>query len=278
MPTVVVQRPARPEGGVPESWSLGPGDAVTVGRGSREQPVDVALRHPGVPRIAARIEASADFWLLTNHAHALALVAENPEGGGEFVRVGPGRSRAPIPFEFTRLSIPVEGGTVDLLVFAPEHDHGAAVVSGNGSDATVRGFSLDESAKYFRVLVALCEPRLRDPASAVLPSVQAIGERLAGMGRSAVGFHLEYLARYKLHVYEREDADGPDARLDERRHALARQRARDVDAPAVDLAHPRAGVVEIGAGDLQLRAGVQARPPRPGGAPSAAASLGSEMS
>lgn len=222
-----MQRPARPDGGVPESWSLGPGDGVTVGRGSREHRVDVVLRHPGVPRVAARIEASADFWLVTNHAREVTFVAENPEGGGEFVRVTPGRSRAPIPFEFTRLSIPVEGGTVDLLVFAPEHDHGAAVVPGDGSDATIRGFSLDESAKYFRVLVALCEPRLRDPASTVLPSVQAIADRLSGdgaedaMSRSAVGFHLEYLARYKLHVYEREDAEGPDARLDQRRHALA---------------------------------------------------------
>ena len=32
---------------------------------------------------------------------------ENPEGGGEFVKVGPGRTGAPIPFEFSRLLVPV---------------------------------------------------------------------------------------------------------------------------------------------------------------------------
>jgi hypothetical protein len=216
---VIVQRAARPGGRTPESWELGPGDTLTVGRGAPEHPVDVVLSHPGVPRVAATIEASADFWLLSNHGSELAYVVDDPEGGGDFIRVGPGRSHAPIPFEFARLAIPVEGGTVDLLVFAPEHDYSAAVRPAGREDLTVLGFSLDKTAKYFKVLVALCEPRLRSPAVTTVPGTQAIADRL-GLSRSAVSFHLDYLAKFKLHVGEREE-DDPEARMDGRRYALA---------------------------------------------------------
>jgi hypothetical protein len=59
---------------------------------------------------------------------------------------------------------------------------------------------------------------------------------------------------------------------------FAGERARDVNAPAVDLTQAGAAVVEVGAGDLQPRADVHRGPQPTGGAPIAAASLGSEMS
>ncbi len=57
-------------------------------------------------------------------------------------------------------------------------------------------------AKYFRILVALCEPRLRDPSTSRSPTVPEIMERLPdlGLSRTAIGFHIGYLAEKKLHV------------------------------------------------------------------------------
>ena len=73
------------------------------------------------------------------------------------------------------------------------------------------------------VLVALCEPRLRDGASVVLPTVPQIVERLRplescrDLAGAAVNFHIEYLARTKLQVRDPE-ADG-DAKTDWQRAA-----------------------------------------------------------
>ncbi|HWT93921.1 MAG TPA: hypothetical protein VN238_13040 [Solirubrobacteraceae bacterium] len=221
MRSVIVQQTAAP-GVTPRSWELGPGDAVTFGRGDGSGAVDVVLDHPEVPRIAGRIEASEDFWLLTNAGGHTDYVVENPEGGGEHVRVAPGRVRAPVPFEFARVVLPVSEGDASLLVFAPEHDLGAAARPAGG-DVTARSFSLDPRAKYFRVLVALCEPRLLDPSSVAVPSLGALAVRLPDLTQAAIGFHVDYLARYKLHVVADDAAgaeDGGGGRFEEKRAAL----------------------------------------------------------
>lgn len=213
---MIVQRPAEPGTDVPESWSLGPGDVLSFGRDGAQ----VALDHASVPRLAGEISAYEDFWLLTNAARESTYVVENPQGGGEFVKVAPGRARAPIPFEFSRLMLPVPGGTVDLLVFAPEHGYLEPGAPAGGA-STIRSFSLDETTRYFEVLVALCEPRLREPTAPV-PSNAAIAQRLRADGAEAlspgaVGFHVDYLADHKLRLREREE---PDWRVDRKREAL----------------------------------------------------------
>ena len=74
----------------------------------------------------------------------------------------------------------------------------------DGETATAL-FSLDETAKYFLVLTALCEPRLRDGSSAALPTDPQILDRLRRLPscrhltRSAVNFHLDYLALLPSH-------------------------------------------------------------------------------
>jgi serine/threonine-protein kinase len=200
--SVIVQLPSQRRE-VPASWSLAPGDRLTFGRGHGPA-VDVPLAHPGVPRRAGEIAATGDHWLLTNLGR----------------RVG-----APIPFEFSRLLVPVADGTVDLLVFAPAHGYLAPDEPAEG-ERTVSSFSLDETAKYFLVLVALCEPRLRDPSATAVPSLGAVVDRLRGaveLTRAAVGFHVEYLAQRKLRLREREtgEAEGDEQRLEHRRQALA---------------------------------------------------------
>ncbi|MXG91608.1 serine/threonine protein kinase [Nocardioides flavescens] len=219
--SVILQLPAVGDAGTPRSWELAPGQRVLVGR---EAGVEVRIDDPHVPRWAAEIRAVSDFWTLTNLGGELPLVVENPEGGGEFVKVAPGRSGAPVPFEFARIRFPTARSTTDLLVFAPEHQHEASVERLRGESTRVP-FRLDRSAKYFLVLLALCEPRLIDPASLVVPTDRDVLDRLRGvpgcdgLSPSAIGFHVDYLADHKLRVKERE-AVGAESRADHRRQAI----------------------------------------------------------
>ncbi|MEV7011289.1 FHA domain-containing protein [Streptosporangium sp. NPDC051022] len=174
---------------------LASGEHATFGRG----PVDLVLPDPSVSRVAGRIDAVDDYWMISNFSRSATYVVDNPEGGGEFVKVPPGRVRAPIPFELARVRAPAEEAA--FLVFAPEHVLLHPDAPGQGRE-TVTASQLDVTAKYFLILVALCEPRLRDPFSTVIPTVPEIIIRLAhlGLGRSAVNFHIDYLARVKLRV------------------------------------------------------------------------------
>ncbi|TKK91099.1 serine/threonine protein kinase [Herbidospora galbida] len=196
---------------------LNPGQEATFGRGTESRPVDFPLVHPEVSRLAGAVTAVQDFWLLTNHSHDATLVVENPEGGGEFVKVAPGRAAAPIPFEFARVVLPVAVGQCAFLVFAPQHSFVDRDRPREG-EPTLSMFSLDETAKYFLVLVALCEPRLRDCASTVIPTVPQILDRIGAtdLTRAGVNFHIDYLARTKLRVRH----DGEAGKADWQRASL----------------------------------------------------------
>lgn len=206
MRTILLQ--SESGGSEPVTLELSPGSEAVFGRGCGAVPVDFPLHRPGVSRRAGVIRAAGDYWLLTNLSRSSTLVVENPEGGGEFIKVAPRRVGAPIPFEFARVVLPVAEGSCSFLVFALQHsflDHDPSESAMDG-EPTVSAFSLDESAKYFLVLVALCEPRLRDGSSSVIPTVPEVIARLrdvpgcAPMTRAAVNFHIDYLARTKLRV------------------------------------------------------------------------------
>lgn len=187
---------------------LEPGQEITFGRGPAAPRIDLILADPGVPRLAGRIRAVDDYWLVSNLSRKKTYVIENPEGGGEFIKLPPGRLDAPIPYEFSRVVLPTGAAPVTFLVFAPEHAYAATSKDADElpGEETTTAFSLDESAKYFLILLALCEPRLKDPASMVIPTVPQLLERLGhhrpclDLTRSAVNFHIQYLARTKLRV------------------------------------------------------------------------------
>ncbi len=215
---VVVQSADDP----PTVLDLAPGTAVTFGRGGPGTPVDLTLRDPAVSRLAGRITAVEDHWLVSNLSPRSTYVIENPEGGGEFVKLAPRRLDMPVPFEFARIVIPGADRQSAFYVFAPQHLYADAQARPDGSaDATRMAFPLDETAKYFKVLVALCEPRLRDPSSPAIRTVPEILDRLggdAGLTRSAVNFHIDYLARTKLRV--KAQADPEPGKADWQRTAL----------------------------------------------------------
>ena len=137
----------------------------------------------------------------------------------------PRRIAAPVPFEFARVSLPMTDGPVSFLVFAPQHTYADPdQLDGLAGERTAPAFPLDESAKYFLVLVALCEPRLRDSTTVALPSADEIAERLQpderfrDLTRAAVNHHIDYLAITKLRV--KEPRPGADERLECKREAL----------------------------------------------------------
>ena len=64
---------------------LAPGEAATFGRGSPYAPVDIMLPDAAISRVAGRILAVEDHWLVSNLSTRSTYDIENPEGGGEFV-------------------------------------------------------------------------------------------------------------------------------------------------------------------------------------------------
>jgi hypothetical protein len=225
MDTVLVQVPS-PDGGPPSQVvNVGPGERVRFGRGTPDCAVDIELAHDGVSRLAGEISAVDDHWLISNLSADKTYVVDNPEGGGEYLTVAPRRLGAPVPFEFARVSLPVTEGPISFLVFAPQHCYAEPGVPDGGDDErTAAAFPLDETAKYFLILVALCEPRLRDSATVALPSAGEIVDRLGAheacceLTRAAVNYHIDYLATTKLRV--KEPRPGAGERLEWKREAL----------------------------------------------------------
>ncbi|WP_240967382.1 FHA domain-containing protein [Streptomyces composti] len=205
--------PPRGGGGKPRLLHLGPGDIVSFGRG---QPggtdVAIPLDDPGISRHAGQLEAAGDYWRLSNFSRSVSYVVENLEGAGEYLTVAPGRLGAPVPFEFSRVVLPALAGTASFKVFAPQHAYLGDRPSDGLGEQTVHPFALDPTAKYFLVLVALCEPRLRDPSDSTLPGVGEIVERLRPLDscrdltRSAVNYHIDYLSFTKLRLDPGEEA------------------------------------------------------------------------
>ena len=229
MNTLIVQLPdtgvdqAFPE--KPRLLSLGPGDVATFGRGTPGHATDIELTGDGVSRYAGEIAAVEDHWRLSNLSRSATYVVENLEGAGEYVKVAPGRLGAPIPFELSRILLPLTDGFVQLRVFAPQHTYLAPGSNRAAGEFTVMPFALDPTAKYFLVLLALCEPRLRDPSSVAIPNVGEVVARLrplpdcAELTPTAVNYHIDYLASSKLRVRERTGTEEL-ARIDWKREAV----------------------------------------------------------
>nr|WP_311765139.1 serine/threonine protein kinase [Streptomyces zingiberis] len=214
---MLVHLPATPAGEA-RTLSLLPGELARFGRGIPQYPVDIALPDPAVPRLAGEILAVDTHWQLSNLSAGAGLLVENPEGAGEFIRVSPGRLAAPIPFEFSRVVLATATGTIGFQVYAPHHTYveGGAEGAGHGH-RTRAAFSLDTGATYFKVLVALCEPRLRDASTVGVPTTANVVARLrahpdhARITPSAVDFHIDYLAGTKLRLRPPSDPDATGA-------------------------------------------------------------------
>ncbi|MEU1277463.1 FHA domain-containing protein [Streptomyces sp. NPDC005805] len=202
-----------------EQIRLGPGERLHFGRApARGRPDGLTLTHPGVSRSAGEITATGTHWSLSNFSGSTTYVVENPEGAGEHIKVAPGRLDAPVPFEFSRLVLPAAGELLSLDVWAPCHDYHDPADAGAGADGepTALAFPLDRTKRYFLVLVALCEPRLRGTPHAAPPTADEVVERLRprwpAANRAAVQWNIDYLA-VKLRLKPAPEVCDPGPRL-----------------------------------------------------------------
>ncbi|MEV1066743.1 FHA domain-containing protein [Streptomyces sp. NPDC050263] len=201
---------------------LGAGERLAFGRAGTDCG-GLVIAHEGVPRAAGKITAHHTFWLLSNHSEDQTYVVENPEGAGEHVKVAPGRQDAPVPFEFSRVVLPAAGDLLAFDVWAPRHSFRSVARHGLSGDRTVPAFSLDRTKRYFAVLAALCEPRLRGEPHAPLPAVEQLVDRLRPVwptvSRSAVYWNVDYLV-VKLRLRPGPDAAEPGQRLNGKKESL----------------------------------------------------------
>ncbi|MDH6625004.1 hypothetical protein M2271_002808 [Streptomyces sp. LBL] len=199
---------------------LAPGERLTFGRSERDN--DLIVPHDGVSRRAGAISAQGAFWTLSNLCGHQTYVVENPEGAGEHIKVGPGRLDAPVPFEFSRIVLPAAGDLLAIDVWAPRHDY-LRTESGLDGDTTAPAFSVDRSKRYFAVLAALCEPRLRGEPHAPLPTVDQVVDRLRpnwpAASRTSVQWNIDYLA-VKLRLKPGPEAAETGARLNGKKESL----------------------------------------------------------
>jgi hypothetical protein len=157
----------------------------------------------GTPCVGA-FEVSDNHLFISNFTTSATYVIENLEGGIELIKVRPRQVRVPVPFEMSRILIPSKETIVELTVFGSP----PRLI---GEDQSIRElcaptFNVDTASKYFAVLVALCEPRLRGSSMAAVPSAKEVVERLKGSAqfrdanRSSINYHIDYLADHKLSV------------------------------------------------------------------------------
>ncbi|ANS66295.1 hypothetical protein SLINC_4071 [Streptomyces lincolnensis] len=196
MDTVIVVPPHDGRTGPEEQIRLLPGDSLAFGRAVPRG--GMAIAHEGVSRVAGEITAHPTFWSLSNLSRDRTYVVENPEGAGEHIKIAPGRLGAPVSFEFARVVLPATHDLVTFDVWAPGHDYLDRDHPGRVGAPTASAFPLDRGARYFLVLAALCEPRLRGEPYAPLPTAEQLVERLRGVwpeaNRGSVQWNVDYLA------------------------------------------------------------------------------------
>ncbi|MFJ2831785.1 FHA domain-containing protein [Streptomyces sp. NPDC087263] len=201
-------------------FRLAPGERLSFGRSARDN--TLAIPHEGVSRRAGEIAAQGAFWVLSNLSAHQTYVVENPEGAGEHIKVGPGRLDAPVPFEFSRIVLPAAGDLLPLEVWAPRHDYLRSPGALDGA-TTTPAFSVDRTKRYFAVLAALCEPRLRGEPHAPIPTVDQVVDRLRPIwpsaGRANVQWNIDYLA-VKLRLKPGPDTADTGPRLNGKKESL----------------------------------------------------------
>jgi hypothetical protein len=209
-----------------EQVRLAPGESVEFGRAHGEPQASrshyLTIAHQGVSRRAGTISAVSTHWTLTNRSTSQTYVVENPEGAGEHIKVGPGRIEAPVPFEFSRVVLPAAGDLLGIDVWAPRHEYLDERVEFAG-DPTVAAFPLDRSKRYFLVLAALCEPRLRGAPHAPLPTADQLIERLRPVwptvNRASVQWNIDYLA-VKTRIKPSPESADPGPRVNGKKESL----------------------------------------------------------
>lgn len=167
--------------------ALRPGDALAFGRspapdapaGEDDEPHLGLSANPRLHLRAGLIEVDDVGWLLTNTGRWLHLrVVEH--GGPNRLDLQPGRA-ARIPYPRCRVEVTTGDESVGFDADCPFLDRTTAPGEPALAGSTVQGLGLDRDAGYFRAVVALCAPRLRDPQS---DEVATVGEIVRSLNAS----------------------------------------------------------------------------------------------
>ena len=103
-----------------------------------------------------------------------------------------------IPFETSRVRIPGADREYSFLVLVPDPPFLPSRSRGE-EHSSLAPFRLDPWNGYFRVMVAFCEPRLRDQSCQRIPSTNEVSQRM-GLSVSAVNGQITYLLEEKLRL------------------------------------------------------------------------------
>ncbi|MET9782992.1 winged helix-turn-helix domain-containing protein [Nocardiopsis alba] len=208
-----------------DTHHLKPGENRTFGRGGRNRKVDILLatEDRAVSRLAGEISSYGDHWRITNLSPTKSYLVENTERLAGYIQVPPHTQGMLVPFETSRVLVPGAQGEHGFLVMAPAACSSVLVPDETApfgeADETfdertdLRSFRIDRLHTYYRVLVAFCEPRLRNPGSRVIPTQTEVAERL-GLSKAAVNSHIDYLLKNKFQVEPEEARQGRDWRAD----------------------------------------------------------------
>jgi hypothetical protein len=161
--------------------TLRPGDALAFGRDEPADEPHLGLSdNPRLHHRAGLVEVDGAGWVLTNTGRWLHLrVVEL--GGPNRLDLQPGRA-ARIPYARCRVEVTTGDESVGFDASCPYLDQVTGAPGGPPlAGSTVGGLGLDREAGYFRALVALCAPRLRDPQS---DEVATVGEIVRMLNRS----------------------------------------------------------------------------------------------
>jgi hypothetical protein len=187
------------QGGTRKRIYLKPGNQLDFGLASRTGRFEPG----GKPSIGA-IEFCENRLLVSNFTTSTTYVIENLEGGIELIKARPRQLRVAIPFEMSRILIPSGENITEIIVFGSPPPLMEEELSTRAPGPPM--VDVETATKYFAVLTALCEPRLRGSSMAAVPSVQEVVERLRGSSqfrdanRSSINYHINYLAEQKLPV------------------------------------------------------------------------------
>jgi hypothetical protein len=240
---------------------LAAGEAATFGRrvdvdDRPDEAVHLGLSdNPRLHAHAGTVAADQAGWVLTNNGRWLHLrVTEH--GGPNRLDLDPGRV-ARVPYARCRVEVATGDEVVGFDVDCP-------VLAGLGADAvasllvgatsTVGGLGLDREAGYFRALVALCEPRLRDPQTGDVATVAQIVRTLNRTGLEPEPVTAKAVERRLAHVRRKLAVGG----IDPDGVSAAGLEARDASRQLADLVL-RTGTV--GRDDLDLVAPADAEGP-----------------
>lgn len=208
------------------SWetTLEDGATYTIGRSSEAGTVDLPLGDDGrIHRRCGTITVDDRGSTVANVGAWLPLQIVDLDGTGD-LRIDPNEGRA-IPFHRYSISIDL-GDSRPSIRIETERSASVAVATSDAGDgaSTVGMTTISRRAGYFKALVALCEPRLLDPMSSVIPSDHQIASRINRAGVEPQRVTADIIERRLAYCRERlglrDRSAGPGAEDRQARHRL----------------------------------------------------------